>query len=163
MRRAFLANNQRELSDLLDRPQARTRSMMTPLAPVVYQADQIPTSTTFYADVHWPIESGMVARAAQLLPSVSFTHSGSGAADYVKIAVGVKRKGKFDVMGREFDSRSRDLVAGLPLLLFGPVLGNVEVGIPIGAGFVVRVVFIGTLQPLVLTSSVETFFGYEGG
>lgn len=156
MRQAFVAPDFPALRDQLNRPAARTRTVMTSLDLAVFEATEKTTDPyTAYLHVHWPVEEGMVLRRARFIPGQTVAEL-SGAT-YATVTVGLKRGTRFDALGNTYDTRTKAMTEGVPFDLVA-----FEQRIAPTTGVVVRVVQASFPSASLLGSAVESFFGYEG-
>jgi hypothetical protein len=150
---------------LLNRDEARTRTVTTRIGDQTriaydrylwFQGPPLSDPVTAFYAIHYPFEGGTIFRRAQMIPATDLART-TGALGYITVAVGIRSADKFDVLGTEFDSRTRALSEGVVF-----TLAEEDVRIPDGAGLAVRVVQGGWPAATLEESMVETFLGYVG-
>lgn len=133
---------------------AAARSYQTATAVPLPQV--ITTDETMYLGVLTPIEEGTTLRAARLIPSEDYRVSPTGAP--LTIGVGIRTNGRFELLGREWQTRSHSLKVGTPFDLVTD-----EQRMEVGQGLVVRVSRQGWPVAWPKNATVETTFGYDPG
>ena len=123
---------------------------------------QVPDPTSLlisdvtYVPVRTPLDDGEVIRAVRLSASIAYPIARTGA--YVRLAVGLRTKERFEVLGREWDSTSDALVVGTPFDLV-----TEDTSIPTGRGLALRVTRSGWPAKWPSNATIEWTFGYDPG
>lgn len=139
-------------NDLLNRDAARSHSIVTAIPmPQVLTATDVS-----YLPITTPIESGVTVRRVQIIASSDYRIARIGGS--VRVAVGLRTADRFEVIGREWDSKRHELVAGAPFDLVTD-----EQPIRVGIGFAVRVTRSGWPDRWPINAAVETTVGYDPG
>jgi len=120
-----------------------------------HQAVNPTRSKTTYLNVYSPFEDGEVLRAARLVPAEDYGLSRRGAS--IKVALGLRSHGTYEVLGTEWDSTQRGLTVGTPFDLVAT-----DTRIPVDTCLAVRVVQRGWPSPSLASAAVQTSLGYEG-
>lgn len=141
-----------ELLSLLNAAAARSYQTSTAIPlPQILNRDE-----TMYLGALTPIEGGTTLRAVRLIPSEDYRVSPTGPP--LRIGVGLRTRDRFELLGREWDSRSHALVVGTPFDLVTD-----EQKMVVGQGLVVRVMRRGWPTDWPKNATVETTFGYDPG
>lgn len=139
-------------NDLLNRDAARSRSIVTAIpTPQALTATEVS-----YLPIATPIEAGVTVRRAQIIASSDYRIARVG--DSVRVAVGLRTADRFEVVGREWDSKKHELVAGTPFDLVTD-----EQPIRSDIGFAARVTRLGWPDRWPINAMVETTVGYDPG
>ncbi len=123
---------------------------------VPYPLPPLNQTETVYASITSPPEAGTPLRFARIIPSEDYRIARTG--DSVRICVGLRTSGRFELIGREWDSKKHALTVGTPFDLVTD-----EQPIRVGIGLVLRVTRLGFPTAWPSNAAVESTIGYDPG
>lgn len=141
------------LLDLINRDRARSYAAST----WIPQPQDATLSAVSYLPITFPYDESLsTVRSARLIPSEDYRIARYG--DSLKMGVGFRTSDRFELIGREWDSRKHALSVGTPFDLVTD-----EQPLRSGMSLVVRVTRSGWPSTWPTNASIETTIGYDPG